>query len=90
MVFEDDRLVIFKDINPSAKTHLLIVPKKHIPTLKDLKKEEGDDQLLIDMFWAARQIAKEKKLEGYKLNFNVGKAGGQEVFHLHLHLLSNA
>ncbi len=89
VVHEDDQLVVFKDINPAAKTHLLIVPKKHIDSIKELNESEGDDALLGHMFLVARDLAKKLGLDGYKLNFNVGKGGGQVVFHLHLHLLSN-
>ena len=89
MVFEDDDLVIFKDINPKAKHHLLIVPKKHIDTIKDLKEDEADEILVGKMVLAARNIGKELNLDGYQLLFNVGKSAGQIIFHIHLHLMSN-
>jgi len=88
-VFENDEFVAFKDINPRAKTHLLIVPKKHIDTIKDIDEKEGDDALVGRMILTARNIAKEKGLEGYQLQFHVGKEGGQIIFHIHLHLMSN-
>lgn len=90
MIFEDEDLVIFKDINPRAKTHLLVVPRKHIDTIKDLNENEQDEILIGKMFLAARNIARDLNLPGYKLTFNVGKEGGQEVFHIHLHLTANS
>lgn len=82
-VFEDDTLVVFKDINPKAKVHLLIVPKEHIVSVKELKEEHKD--LLIHMFLTVQKMARD--LKGYKLLFNVGREGGQLVDHLHLHLM---
>lgn len=88
-VFENELLIAFKDIYPKAKTHLLIVPKKHIDTIADLKKEEGDQDIVGAMVMAAKEIGDQMKLSGYTLQFNVGKSGGQEIFHIHLHLKSN-
>jgi histidine triad (HIT) family protein len=88
-LYEDAEVVAFKDIHPKAKTHLLIVPKKHIETIKDLKEDESDEILVGKMFLVARDLAKERKLDGYQLQFNVGKSGGQEVMHIHLHLMSH-
>jgi len=88
-VYENDEIVAFNDIHPKAKTHILIVPKKHIPTINELNKEEKDEILVGKMMLVARDIAKEKKLSGYNLVFNVGKTAGQIVFHIHLHLMSN-
>lgn len=85
-IYEDDFCVIFKDINPKAATHLLIVSKKHIDSIAVL--EESDSQIVGKMILAAKKIAKKLNLKGYKLLFNVGKDGGQEVFHIHLHLMS--
>ena len=87
-VFENEKIIAFKDIHPQATHHFLIVPKKHIPMIKDLNENEGDDDLVGRMVIAARNIARDKKLSGYQLRFNVDKAGGQEVFHIHLHLIS--
>lgn len=89
MVFENDEIVTFKDIHPKARTHLLIVPKKHIPTINDLNETEQDELLVGKMMLVARDLAKELNLSGYNLQFNVGKSAGQEVFHIHLHLMSN-
>ena len=85
IVYEDDQVLAFNDIDPSADTHILIVPKKHIESIMEL--EEDDEQLAGHLLTVAHKVAKEKGLKGYKLQFNVGKDGGQIVFHLHLHLL---
>ena len=86
IVYESDSVIAFKDIHPKAPIHLLILPKKHIPTVDHLKKE--DRELMGELILAAQKIAKEKKLKGYKLIINVGRGGGQLIDHLHLHLLS--
>jgi histidine triad (HIT) family protein len=85
-VFENDKIIAFNDINPKARIHILVVPKKHIESVKSL--EETDKDLIVEVIFAAKKIAKDKDLEGYKLVFNVGREGGQLVDHLHLHLLS--
>ena len=85
IVFENDEIIAIEDINPSAPVHILIIPKKPIPSIVECEK--SDEGLLGRLILTAQDIAKQKKLEGYKLNFNVGKKGGQEIFHLHLHLL---
>lgn len=88
IVFENDEIIAIKDINPQAKTHILIIPKKIIPTINDLENE--DRELLADMFFVAKKIAFDLWIsEGYKLHFNVWEKWWQEVFHIHLHLLSN-
>lgn len=88
-IFENEDVVAINDIYPKAKTHVLILSKKHIATIMDLKEDEQDEMLVGKMTLAARDIAREKGLPGYRLSFNVGKAGGQEVFHIHLHLMSD-
>lgn len=85
-VFENEKVFAFFDIKPEAKVHVLVVPKKHIESVKHLEIE--DKELIGDLVLAAKQIAKEKNLEGYKLIINVGREGGQIVDHLHIHLLS--
>jgi histidine triad (HIT) family protein len=85
-VFENDKMIAFDDIHPKALVHILVVPKKHIESVKHL--QESDKDLIGELFLAAQKIAKDKGLEGYKLVFNVGREGGQLVDHLHLHLLS--
>lgn len=86
--YEDDICIIIHDINPKADVHLLIIPKKHIASIAELKDE--DAPIIAHLILKARDIAKEKGLEGYKLVFNVGEKGGQEVFHIHLHLMGTA
>ncbi|MFA5948475.1 MAG: histidine triad nucleotide-binding protein [Candidatus Gracilibacteria bacterium] len=86
-LYQDELCVIFKDINPKADTHLLCVPKKHIETIIDM--EEGDEKIIGHIVNKAKELAKKLNLPGYKLQFNVGKDGGQEVFHVHMHLMSN-
>lgn len=87
MVFEDDIALAFNDINPKAPVHILIIPKKHIQSVNDLELE--DREIMGHLFWVARNIAKEKGVSesGYRLSINVGRDAGQEVDHLHLHLL---
>ena len=88
-VYEDEEIVAFNDKYPQSKTHILIIPKKHIETIKDLKEDEADEILVGKMILVAQKIAKEKNLDGYKLQFNVGESGGQVIFHIHLHLMAN-
>ena len=86
IVYENDKVIAFSDINPKAPVHVLIVPKKHIATMKDM--QDGDLELLAGILMASKEIAKIKKIdEGYKLVFNVGRKGGQIIDHVHLHLL---
>ena len=86
IVYSDDDSVVFKDLNPKDKTHLLVVSKKHIPSLDDLSPDDAG--LIEKLVTVARNVAKERSLKGYKLQINVGKDGGQEIFHLHIHLIS--
>jgi histidine triad (HIT) family protein len=87
IVYQDEAIIAFKDRHPRAPIHQLIVPKKHIPTLNDLKEE--DTALAGNMLQVARHLAKKANIaeSGYRTVFNCNKNGGQEVFHLHLHLL---
>ena len=87
ILYEDDTLVVFKDLHPQAPVHLLIVPKKHIRSINDIDDE--DQSILSRMMFCARDMAKkmDTHTSGYKLFFNVEKGGGQEIFHLHLHLI---
>jgi histidine triad (HIT) family protein len=90
IVYEDDEILAFKDIHPVAPVHILIIPKKHIASINDLRKENAE--LAGKMVVSARDIAKKLKIaeDGYKLLFRVGKHGGQEVEHIHLHLIGGA
>jgi histidine triad (HIT) family protein len=85
--YQDESVIVFKDIHPHAPVHLLIVPKKHIRSLNDLADRDKD--LLSEMILTARTVAKEKGIahSGYRLLFNVERGGGQVIFHLHMHLL---
>ncbi len=87
LVYQDESLVAFKDIRPHAPVHLLVVPRKHIRSVNDLREE--DQGIVSDLILKARKIAHEQRIaeSGYKLLFNVERGGGQVIFHLHLHLL---
>jgi histidine triad (HIT) family protein len=87
IVYEDDRVLAFNDINPQAPTHLLIVPKRHIPSLNDL--QPGDDQIVGEIVRRAAAIAKDRGISegGFRTVFNTNREAGQTVFHIHLHLL---
>jgi len=87
VVYETEYILAFEDINPQAPVHILIIPKKHIPTINDI--EESDRELVGELVHTAKEIAVEKGIEsnGYRLIFNCNKDAGQEVFHIHLHLL---
>jgi len=86
-LFTNDNLVVFRDINPSAPVHLLIVPKKHIRSINELTENESN--IVSEMIITGKQMAEKEKISdsGYKLLFNVEKGGGQIIFHLHLHLM---
>ena len=85
-LYEDDQVVAFRDIHPLAPVHILVIPKKHIPTVADLPVGDPTLGLLADH---ANRLAKEEGIadKGYRLMVNCGKDGGQMVYHLHLHLL---
>lgn len=87
IVYEDDEIIAFNDIAPQAPIHILIIPKKEIPTANDIQSE--DAELIGKMFLVAKQIANEFKVanSGYRLVINCNKDAGQAVYHLHLHLL---
>ncbi len=87
IVFENDDVIAFNDIDPKAPVHILIIPKKQIPTINDVV--EDDASALGKIIIAAKQIAKDNNLSenGYRLVFNCNKDAGQTVFHIHCHLL---
>jgi len=87
IVYKDDLVTAFADIQPQAPTHILIVPNKEIATVNDVQPE--DEMMLGRMFIAARNIAEQQGIaaSGYRLIVNVGADGGQEVYHIHMHLL---
>ncbi|MFA5829733.1 MAG: HIT domain-containing protein [Candidatus Gracilibacteria bacterium] len=86
MEHEDDLCVAFHDIHPRSRVHLLVLPKRHMETLKDM--EIADEKTLGRMMKVASDLAKKFKLEDYKLLMSVGKKAGQEIFHAHLHVMS--
>ena len=87
IVYQDEQVTAFRDINPKAPTHILVVPNKLIPTVNDVTAE--DEQLLGHMFIVVRRIAEQEGIaaSGYRLLVNCNSDGGQEVFHLHMHLV---
>lgn len=87
IVYEDDLVLAFRDIAPLAPTHILIIPKKEIATVNDVTAK--DEQVLGRLMLVAAKIAKEQSIDesGYRLIINVNEHGGQEVFHLHMHLV---
>ena len=86
-VYEDDDVLAFRDINPQAPCHVLIIPKKHISTLNDLT--EQDAELVGKLYLAAAKVAKQEGIDeaGYRTVMNCNEQAGQTVFHIHLHLL---
>lgn len=86
-VYQDDKVVVFKDINPQAPVHLLIVPRKHIPTILALKEE--DKELVGYIYLLAARLAREEGIaeDGFRVVSNCNEQGGQTVFHIHFHLL---
>ena len=87
IVYENDKVLAFKDINPLAPIHILVIPKKEIPTINDIKEE--DKELIGEIFLAIGKIVKDLGIdkEGYRVVANCNEYGGQEVFHLHYHIL---
>ncbi|UPQ88892.1 purine nucleoside phosphoramidase [Vibrio sinaloensis] len=87
VVYQDDLVTAFRDINPRAPSHILIIPNKLIPTVNDI--EEEDEVVMGRMFVVARKLAKEEGIaeDGYRLIVNCNPHGGQEVYHIHMHLV---
>jgi len=87
IIYEDEEIFSIKDINPAAKVHLLIIPKKRIDTINNLQEEDKD--LIGSMVLVAKELAKKYEIDesGYRLVWNTNKDGGQTVYHIHLHLL---
>jgi len=88
IVYQDDEVLGFKDVNPQAPTHILFIPKKHIATVNDL--ELDDAQLVGKLYLAAKKVAMDAGFaeEGYRLVMNCNAGAGQTVFHIHLHMLA--
>ncbi len=87
IIWEKENIVAFRDVNPQAPTHILIIPKNHIPMIAKVQQE--DQSLLGEIVLAAKAVAEQEGLDenGYRLVFNNGDYGGQDVYHIHLHLL---
>ena len=87
IVYEDDKIIAFRDINPLAPVHILVIPKKHISSLIDLKEE--DELVIGKIYTVINKIAKQEKIDekGFRVVVNCGEDGGQEVKHLHFHIL---
>ncbi|BBB32417.1 histidine triad (HIT) family protein [Thermotomaculum hydrothermale] len=87
IVFENDRVIAFRDINPVAPVHILVIPKNHVESVQHLNEEHYDD--LKEIFKAIKEIAVKEGIDktGYRVISNYGKDGGQEVNHLHFHIL---
>ena len=87
IVYESDTALAFRDINPQAPTHVLVIPRKHIATLNDI--DESDEALVGSLYSAAREIAAAEGIadDGYRAVMNCNAAAGQTVFHIHLHVL---
>ena len=81
---ENEHLVVFKDINPKADIHLLVVPRKHVESLNEL----NDEVLLGKLLLGVKEVTKKLGIKSYKTLINTGKEAGQEVFHLHIHILA--
>ena len=87
IIYEDDTLLAFYDIHPKAKVHFLIIPKMHLESMLEIAQEHRD--LMGNLMVLANKLAVSLKLDGYKIQINTGVSGGQEVFHLHIHVLAN-
>ncbi|MBI80053.1 MAG: histidine triad nucleotide-binding protein [Pseudomonadota bacterium] len=85
IIYEDNDFFCFKDIKPKAPTHLLLIPKKHISTLNDIVEEEYP--VMGHLFKVAKLLSEKFDLPGYRVIINVNPEGGQEVYHLHMHIL---
>lgn len=87
VVYEDDRCMAFRDVNPAAPTHVLVIPRKHLATIDEMNEE--DEGLIGHLVFVATRVARDEGLSesGYRLVMNCGAGGGQSVFHIHLHVI---
>jgi len=87
ILFENDKILAFRDISPQAPVHFLVIPKKEIRTMNDINEE--DKSLIGELFMVAKEIAKKEGIseKGYRTIFNCNEHGGQTVYHIHLHVL---
>lgn len=87
-VYEDENVLSFYDINPSADVHVLVIPKKHIASLNDIKV--SDKELISEFMLSIPKVAQQLGINSYKTLFNTGKEAGQTVFHIHAHILAGS
>ncbi len=87
IVYEDERMIAFSDINPQAPVHILLIPKEHFPSLNEIPEDKKD--ILSHLLLKAKEIAREKEIadRGYRIVLNTARESGQEVLHIHFHLL---
>ncbi len=83
-VYENEHIVAFNDINPAAPVHILVIPKKHVESLRELE----DKNLMAELLDGVRLVTKKLNIKDYRTVINTGKEAGQEVFHIHLHIIS--
>jgi len=86
LVYEDETVVAFNDINPQAPIHFLVIPRRHIAMIADM--EASQSGIIGRLFHVAAEVCREKKITDYRLVINNGKGAGQAVFHVHLHVLA--
>lgn len=84
LVFENENIVAFNDINPCAPVHILVIPKKHVESLNELE----DKNLMAELLLGVKEVTKKLGIKDYRTVINTGKGAGQEVFHIHLHIIS--
>jgi histidine triad (HIT) family protein len=87
IIYESDSAIAFRDVNPQAPTHVLVIPRKHVATINDL--DEDDQQMVGSLYLAAKEVARAEGIseEGYRAVMNCNEGAGQSVFHIHLHVL---
>ena len=87
IVYESDSAIAFRDVNPQAPTHVLVIPRKHVATINDLN--EDDQEIVGSLYLAAKEVARAEGIsdEGYRAVMNCNEGAGQSVFHIHLHVL---
>lgn len=86
-VYEDENYIVINDIHPKARVHILLIPKRHVASIADMA--DSDRDTVGGLFLLARDLGHKMNIPGYRLQFNIGKEGGQEVMHLHLHFLAD-
>ena len=84
IVYENEKIIAFNDLNPQAPSHILVIPKKHYSSLNEVEEKE----ILSELLFSVKEITKEKKIKDYRTVINTRKEAGQAVFHIHLHILS--